>query len=100
MRGHRGDFTMNPATQLPATSPPKAQDLLATELATYQRELPRLLTEGAEGRWVLVQGDVVISVWDTFNDTIQAGYDRFGRTPFLVQQVSSEQRLAQTPWQR
>jgi hypothetical protein len=83
-----------------ATGPPKAQDLLATELAAYQRELPRLLAEGEEGRWVLVQGDELVSVWDTFSDAIQAGYDRFGQTPFLVQQVLAAQPRAQAPWQR
>lgn len=91
---------MNTITPLPITSPPRAQDLLATELMTYARALPRLLAEGEAGRWVLVQGAEVVSVWDTFNDAVQSGYDRFGQTPFLVQQVLSEQRPAQTPWQR
>jgi hypothetical protein len=91
---------MNPTTTPAAASPPRAQDLLATELATYQRELPRLLSEGEEGRWVLVKGTGVISTWETFNDAIQVGYDRFGQAPFLVQQVLPEQPVAQHPWQR
>lgn len=80
--------------------PPKAAELLATELATYQRELPRLLTAGEQGRWALVQGNDVVSMWDTFSDAVQAGHDRFGLTPFLVQQVLPEGRPSQSPWQR
>jgi hypothetical protein len=91
---------MNQASQASTNGPVKAQDLLATELATYQRELPRLLTDGEEGRWVLVRGSQVVSTWDTFEDAIQVGYDRFGQTPFLVQQVLTEQPVAQQPWQR
>jgi hypothetical protein len=62
--------------------------------------LPRLLAEGEEGRWVLLKGSEVISTWDTFNDAIQVGYNRFGEAPFLVQQVIPEQPLARQPWQR
>ena len=91
---------MNQATQTSTTTPVNAQDLLAAELATYQRELPRLLAEGEEGRWVLVRASEVISTWDTFEDAIQVGYGRFGQTPFLVQQVLAEQPVARQPWQR
>jgi len=56
------------------------------ELATYQRELPKLLEQ--EGRYVLIQGDTVDSVWDTRNDAMQEGYWIFGLdTPFFVQQI-------------
>src|SRR5690242_3460705 len=86
--------------QTPSSKPPRAQDILAVELDTYQREFPRLLTEGQEGRWILIKGSEVISTWDTFNDAVQVGYDRFGHTPFLVQQVRAQQPTAQQPWQR
>lgn len=70
--------------------PPRAETLLAAELATFERELPRLLAEGEEGRWALVHGDTVASVWDTCPDAVQAGDERFGLVPFLVQQVVAE----------
>jgi hypothetical protein len=90
---------MNNTTQGASTTP-KAQDLLAAELDTYHRELGRLLAEGHAGRWVVVKGNEVVSTWDTFDDAIQVGYDRFGQTPFLVQQVLAQQPVAQQPWQR
>ena len=51
---------------------------LAAEINTYLRELPRLLREGDEGRYALIHGDQLLSVWDTYGDALQAGYERFG----------------------
>ncbi len=62
------------------------------ELATYRRELARLLLEGEVGRFALIQGDKIFSVWDTRRDAVQAGHDRFGKEPFLVQQIQRETR--------
>ena len=80
-----------------STAPPRAQDILAVELATYDRELPRLLAEGAERRWVLIKDSEVVGTWDTFETTIQIAYGRFGHVPFLVQQVLALQPVAQQP---
>ena len=60
---------------------------LRQEIITFRRELPRLLAEGHEGRFALVKGDQVVSLWDTFDDAHQAGRDKFGFTPFLAQPV-------------
>jgi hypothetical protein len=91
---------MNEVTLPSGAALPRAQDLLAVELQTYERELARLLAEGAHGRWVLIHGRDVIAVVATFEDAIQVGFDRFGLTPFLVQQVLAEQPVSQQPWQR
>jgi hypothetical protein len=67
---------------------PESLQPFAAELATYLRELPRLLDEGEEGRWVMIQGNTVLSTWDTFRDARQAGYERFGLDrPFMTQKV-------------
>jgi hypothetical protein len=84
---------MSTASSTPiAASPPPAQQILAVEQAAYERELPGLLADGEEGHWVLIQGNAVAGVWDTFADAVQAGDERFGLTPFLVQKVSAEPR--------
>ena len=31
----------------------------------YRREVGRLLAEGNEGRWVLIQGEEIVGIWDT-----------------------------------
>lgn len=59
---------------------------LAKELETYERERPNLLKDA--GKYVLIQDSRVVSVWSTYEDAIQAGYQQFGlTTPFLVKQI-------------
>jgi hypothetical protein len=70
-----------PATdvlQIPAEAMPESIRPLAREVNAYLRELPRLVAEGEEGRYALIHGDDVLSVWDTLGDAEQAGYERFG----------------------
>ena len=64
---------------------------LDCELATYQRELPRLLAE--QGRFVLIKGDQVAGVFDIEDDALEAGYDWFGLdTPFFVKQIVANEK--------
>lgn len=38
---------------------------LTVEWDTYRREVPRLLSEGLEGKYILIQGSTIIGIWDT-----------------------------------
>jgi hypothetical protein len=59
---------------------------LERELATYERHKAELLAQ--EGRFVLIQADDVVGVYDTYNDALEEGYKRFGLDhPFLIKQV-------------
>ncbi len=62
---------------------------LAEEICTYFREGPRLLDEGQEGKVALIKGSELFSVWDTFEDAMQAGVDRFGIVKFMAQPIIS-----------
>ncbi len=64
---------------------------LERELATYQRELPRLLQEGHEGKFVLVYGDRIDSLWPTEDDAYEAGCARFGLDSFLIKQIQRDE---------
>lgn len=64
---------------------------LEKEQAAYVRELQNLL--GSEGKYVLIQGDAVIGVYDTYNDALQIGYDRCGLEPFLVKQIQAVEQV-------
>ena len=66
-----------------------ALKLYEKEIATYLRELPRLLEEGHDGRHALIKGDEVLSIWDTDNDAIQAGCERFGLEPIFVKKIDA-----------
>jgi hypothetical protein len=71
---------------------------LRTELETYYRELPRLLEDGEEGRYALVKGGAVHSVWDTFRDARQRGVEQFGMEPFMVQEVDARYLVGYGKW--
>jgi hypothetical protein len=75
---------------------------LEEELATYRRELPRLLEEGETGRFALIRGEQVVSVWDTYRDATQYGYERFADAPFMVQRIDGRdsERLARLSSER
>lgn len=65
----------------------EALKIYEREIATYLRELPRLLEEGHAWRHALVKGDEILSIWDTQGDAIQAGVERFGLDPIFVKTI-------------
>jgi hypothetical protein len=59
---------------------------LERELATYEQHKAELLAQ--EGRFVLIQGDDIAGLYDTYNDALEEGYKRFGIDhPFLIKEV-------------
>jgi len=58
---------------------------LERELQTYKNRLTELLAH--EGKFVLIRGDEVAGTWDTYEDALRAGYDKFGLNPFLVKRI-------------
>jgi hypothetical protein len=65
---------------------------LEQELAAYQRKLPELLA--SEGKFVLLRGEELAGIWDTYEDALQAGYSQFGLEPFMVKRIQGvEQAL-------
>ena len=65
----------------------KSLKLYEKEIATYLRELPRMLEDGHAWRHALVKGDEILSIWDTQGDAIQAGVERFGLEPIFVKTI-------------
>jgi hypothetical protein len=76
-----------------AEPPPESENY--QELQTFRREMPRLLTEGHEGKWALVKGDKIVGVFETFDDGYRAGRERYLFQLFLVQPVREWQPLFQ-----
>ena len=64
---------------------------LERELSTYQRELPVLRAQ--TGKHVLVRQDDVVGVFDTYNDALKAGYERFKLEPFLVKKIEAVEQI-------
>jgi hypothetical protein len=69
-----------------------AQDRLAKELATYEAQKASLLP-ASDGKFALVSGDE-LSVWETYEDALKAGYEKYGiDRPFLVKQISGIEQV-------
>jgi len=64
-----------------------ALKLYEREIATYRRELPRLLASGESGRFALIKENDILSTWDTWGDAYQAGRQRFGLVPICVMKI-------------
>src|SRR5262249_61403285 len=65
----------------------EALKLYEREIATYLRELPRLLDEGYAGKHALIKGDEILSIWDTDSEAVQAGRERFGLDPIFIMTI-------------
>lgn len=60
---------------------------LETEYATYLSLLPRLAHE--EGKFALIHDGDLAGVYETYQDALAAGYEKFGLKPFLVKQIAA-----------
>jgi hypothetical protein len=58
------------------------------EFSVYLQELPRLLEQGEEGRFVVLQGGQLHGDWDIYRDAVQYGNEKFGvDLLFLAQKI-------------
>jgi hypothetical protein len=64
---------------------------LEKELETYKNTLPSLLKD--EGKFVLIKGDNVIDVFNTYEDAIKEGYKISGLEPFFVKQIQKVEQV-------
>lgn len=59
----------------------------------YRREVGRLLEEGHEGRWVLIQGDEIVGIFDSDDEASTEGYNRRPLQSFFIQQIRTWEPL-------
>ncbi len=67
---------------------------LEREIETYRRELPNLLAQ--KGKYVVIRGDSVVGIRDTFEDALSLGYEACGLDLFLVRQISETEKVLHT----
>jgi len=60
---------------------------IAGEWNFYRREVGRLLTEGNEGRWVLIHGEEIVGIWDTEEEANHLRLERFFMQHVLMKQI-------------
>lgn len=71
---------------MPILSQEEANTILDPEIEAYEGMKEDLLREH-EGKYALVRGGKLVGIWDTREDALSAGYDRFGNVPFLVRRI-------------
>jgi hypothetical protein len=77
-------------TELPPSQP---DDPLNLEWETYRREVGRLLAEGKEGKFVLIKGQEILGLYDSWDAARDAGLERYLREAFLVHPVRTWEPL-------
>jgi len=86
------DTALPPGPMIPVENFPENVRPLAADLNALFREMPRLLHEGEEGRYALIDSGKLLSTWDTYSDALQAGYEKFGADGlFIVQKIDRRQ---------
>ena len=86
------ETTVPPGAIIPTENFPENLRPIATDLNALLREVPRLLHEGQQGRYALIENGKLLSIWDTYSDALQAGYEAFGVDGrFVVQKVDQRQ---------
>jgi hypothetical protein len=71
--------------------PPTMSEPLSKELATFERLRGELLS--APGKFAVIHGDELAGVFETYADALQAGYQKFGLSSFLVKQILQHERI-------
>jgi hypothetical protein len=56
------------------------------ELNVYDANLIELLVN--EGKYVVIRGEEIGGVFDTYDEALEHGYDKFGLSKFLVKLIS------------
>jgi hypothetical protein len=70
---------------------------LEKELETYLAHRPGWVQEGLVGKWVLIHGDAVVGIFDSFDAAVQVGYERFGLdTSFMARQIAETEKVVQS----
>jgi hypothetical protein len=65
--------------------------VLEKEWETYEQQRARLL-EAHEGKFVVIHDSEVLGIYETRSEARRAGYQRFGRVPFLVQEIAAAEK--------
>ena len=65
---------------------------LDVELKTYQQMLPSLL--GQIGKYAVIKGQSVAGVYDSYEDALKFGYDKFKLEPFLVKRIAPAEQVS------
>ena len=79
-----------PVSKLPEDSSDRP---LALEWNFYCRAVGRLLSEGNEGKWILIKGTAIVGIWDSEEEADRARLECFLQEPVLLKQIRSREPI-------
>ena len=59
--------------------------IFVIEKKAYENALPDLLKE--EGKFALVKGENVVGVYESYEDALKVGYEKFGLESFFIKRI-------------
>lgn len=65
---------------------------LELELKTYNELLPSLMAQA--GKHVLIKGANLAGTYDTYEDALKVGYEKFGLEPFFVKKIAPAEQVS------
>jgi len=65
---------------------------LEKELQTYNQNLHNLLAD--EGKYVVIYGENIDGIFESYADALKSGYEKFGVVPFLVKKISATEQVS------
>jgi hypothetical protein len=84
-------------SELPETRPDSP---LYHEWNYYRRIIGRLLTEGHEGKWLLIKNEEIIGIWDSEADANALRLERFLMQPVLMKQILTREPILRNGYNR
>jgi hypothetical protein len=67
---------------------------LDREIKVYEKVKDRLIGEGKLGKFALIGSDEYVGEWDSYEDALKAGYQKFGlENRFLVKKIEGIEGL-------
>lgn len=69
--------------------------VLDREIQTYEQHKEELLAH--EGKYVVIHGEDVAGVYETLEEALTAGDERFGPEPFLAQMIERDEKVFWIP---
>ena len=76
-------------------SDPDVSDPLKVELGAYRSQLKKFLPHA--GEYIVMQGVDPLGFYASYEEALDAGYDAYGDTFFLVKQVVEEEKPHSLP---
>jgi hypothetical protein len=59
------------------------------EMETYSAELPKLVANKDEGKFIVIHAGEVLGVFGTYEDALKLGYEKCKLKPFFVKKIEA-----------